>query len=66
MPKVRGNQKTYIEGRTIQWLTERKKRTNYDIQNTTQKSKDRATQTSLKSGSELDQVLLKGKQFLHH
>ena len=41
--------KPYIEeGQTIQWPKERGKRTNSDLQNITQKTKDRATRTPLK------------------
>ena len=45
-----GNQKPQIEGQTIQWPTEKVQK---DKQNTTQKTKDRATRTPLKPGSEL-------------
>ena len=40
--------KSWIEeGTTIQWSKERDNKTNNDLQNTTQKSKDRATRTPL-------------------
>ena len=42
----------------------KRKRSNNKVQNTTQKTKDRATQTPLKTGA--PQVLQKGKQFLFH
>ena len=45
----RSNQNPCIEERqTIQWPKE--KRTNNDLQNTTQKTKDRATRITLKPG----------------
>ena len=50
------------EGQTTQWPKE--KRTNNDLQNTTQKTKDRATRSPLNTGGEL--VLRKGKQLLLH
>jgi hypothetical protein len=40
-------------GQTTQWPKENNKRTNNDLQSTTQKTKDRATRTPLKSGCEL-------------
>jgi hypothetical protein len=46
---------------TVQWP--KQKRTNNDLQNTTQKYKDRGTRTPLKS-RKLTQVLYKDKQFL--
>jgi hypothetical protein len=36
------------EGQTMQWLKEKGKRTNNDLQIITQKTKDRATRTQLK------------------
>jgi len=45
----RGNQKPQIEGHTTQWQKKKNKRTNYDLQNITQKTKDRATRTPLKT-----------------
>ena len=50
------------EEQTIQWQ-KKDKRTNSDLQNSTQKTKDRPTRTPLKSGGG-DQVLRKGEQFL--
>ena len=46
-----------MEGQTTQWSNE--KRTNNDLQNTTQKTKDRATQSPLNTGGEL--MLCKGQ-----
>ena len=48
-----GNQKSYIKGQTIQWLKEKELKTNNDLQNTTQKTKDCETRDPLKTGSEL-------------
>ena len=44
-----------MEGQTINPMTRRKKdkKTNNDLQNTTQNTKDRSTQTPLKTGDEL-------------
>ena len=36
------------KGQTIQWPIEKRQRTNNDLQNTTQKTKDRVTRTLLK------------------
>ena len=48
-----GNQKSYIEEvQTIQLSKEREQRTNNDLQNITQKIKDRATRTPLSHASE--------------
>ena len=44
------NQNPYIEGHTTQWP--KRKRTNNHLQHTTQKTKDRATRTPLKTGRE--------------
>jgi hypothetical protein len=41
------------------------KRTNNDVQNTTQKTKDRATRTPLNTGGEL-RSSWKDRQFQHH
>jgi len=38
------------EGQTMLWPKKKEKRTNNDLQNTTQKTKDRATRTTLKQG----------------
>jgi len=43
---------------------EKHKGVNNDLQNTTQKTKDRATRTPLKTVDELTQVIQKAKQFL--
>ena len=50
-----GNQKSLIEGHTNTMIRIKrtKESTNNDLQNTTQKIKDRATRTSLKQGDEL-------------
>ena len=48
----RGNQKPYIEGQTIQWPKEKGQKDN-NLQNTTQKTKARATRTPLQTGSKL-------------
>ena len=46
----RGNKKPYFkEGQTTQWSKEKTKKTNNDILYTTQKTKDRATRTLLKT-----------------
>ena len=44
-----------FESKTVNWRTHKKKdkRTNNDLQTFTQKTKDRVTRTSLKTGSEL-------------
>jgi hypothetical protein len=47
------NQKSYIKGQTIQWLKEKEQKTNDDLQNTAQKTKDCETRDPLKTGSEL-------------
>ena len=53
------NQNPYIEeGQTIQWPKEKELKDKHHLQNTTQKTKDRATRIPLKSG-----VIRKGKQF---
>ena len=52
IPK-RVNQKSLIEGHTNTMIQRTKESTNNDLQNTTQKIKDRATRTSLKQGDEL-------------
>jgi hypothetical protein len=44
----------------------KRKRTNHDLQNTTRKTKNRATPISLKNGKGWIQVFRKGKQFLFH
>ena len=50
----RGNYNPSIEdGQTTQWPKEKGQRTNNDLQNTTQKTKDRVTRTPLKTGSKL-------------
>ena len=48
----RGNQKSSIEseGLTMQWSKENDNSTNNDLQNITQKTKDRATRIPLKCG----------------
>ena len=48
-----GNQKSYIKGQTIQWLKQKEQKTNDDLQNTAQKTKDCETRDPLKTGSEL-------------
>jgi hypothetical protein len=53
------HQKTLIEeGQTTKWPKEKEQKDKHHLQNTTQKTKDRATRISLKSG-----VFRKGKQF---
>ena len=50
----RSNQKPEVEGRhTIQWQKEKNTRTSKDLQNTTQKTKYRATRTQLQTGGGL-------------
>ena len=50
----RGNQKQYIaEVQTTQWPTEINKRASNEQQNTTNKTKDRATRTPIKTRDEL-------------
>jgi hypothetical protein len=49
----RGKQNRWIEGQTTQMSREKGQRTNKDLQNTTQKTNDRATRTPLKNGGEL-------------
>ena len=48
-----------IEGQTIQWPIKRKgtKRTSNDLQNTTKKSNDLSTRTSLKTGGQLKYIV---------
>jgi len=49
-----GNQKPKVkEGQTTQWSKENDKRTNKNLQDITQKNKDRATRTLPKTGREL-------------
>ena len=49
-----GNQKPKVkEGQTTQWSKENDKRTNKNLQDITQKNKDRATRTLPKTGCEL-------------
>jgi len=52
-------------GRQHNGQKKKDKKTNNNLQNTEQKTKDRATRTPLKT-SELTQVLRKGMQFLLH
>ena len=42
-----------LKDKTTQWPNEKGQRTNNDLQNTTQKPKDRTTRTPLKTGGEL-------------
>jgi hypothetical protein len=49
----RGNKEPLIKGETIQLYRSQEKRTNIDLQNTTQKIKDCAARNTLKTGSEL-------------
>ena len=50
----RGNYNPSIDdGQTTQWPKEKGQRTNNDLQNTTQKTKDRVTRTPLKTGGKL-------------
>jgi hypothetical protein len=44
------NQRKRAKGQTTQWPKKKGKRTNNDLQNTIQKTKDRATRTPLKTG----------------
>jgi len=49
----KGNQNPQIEDeQTRQWQKKKDKRSNNDLQNTTQKTKDRGTRTQLKTGGE--------------
>jgi len=50
IPKVESQAKN---GRRTDNAMDKRKRTNNDIQNITQKTKDRATRTTLKTGDEL-------------
>jgi hypothetical protein len=54
-------------GQTTQLPKENNKRTNNDLQSTTQKTKDRATRTPLKSGCELSCIFIKNSvEFIEH
>ena len=54
-----------VNQRSDNTMSAKRHRTNNDLQNTTQNTKDRATQTQLKSEGE-PWVLRKGKQFRLH